>query len=84
MFVKRVNNYGMVEEDVYETAHLEILPPRQRSGAKDLSSQDPDGLWRITCLNSHRNILLYNNDQNWNKKLKSEFLHTVLYFQHRK
>ena len=40
LFVKRVTNYGTVEEDVYETAHLEILPPRQRSGAQDLSSQD--------------------------------------------
>lgn len=52
----------MVEEDIYETAHLEILPPRQRSATQDLSSQDSDGLWRITCLNSHRSILLYNNE----------------------
>lgn len=77
IFVKRVNNYGMVEEDVYEAAHLEILPPRQRSGVKDLSSQDADGLWRITCLNSQRNILLYNNDGFWNRKLKAPFLQSV-------
>lgn len=77
IFVKRVNNYGMVEEDVYETAHLEILPPRQRSGVQDLSSQDADGLWRITCLNSQRNILLYNNDAFWNRKLKGPFLQSV-------
>lgn len=75
--MKRINNYGFVEEDVYETSHLEILPPRQRSGVKDLSSQDSDGLWRITCLNSHRQLLLYNNDQFWNRKLKAEFLHSV-------
>ena len=72
--MKRVNNYGMVEEDVYETAHLEILPPRQRTGVQDLSSQDADGLWRITCLNSQRNILLYNQDAFWNRKLKNPFL----------
>jgi len=75
--VKRVTNYGTLEEDVYETAHLEILPPRQRSAAQDLSSQDADGLWRITCLNSLRTILLYNDDRHWNKKLKSEFLQSV-------
>ena len=77
LFVKRVTNYGTLEEDVYETAHLEILPPRQRSAAQDLSSQDADGLWRITCLNSLRTILLYNDDRHWNKKLKSEFLQSV-------
>lgn len=67
----------MLEEDIYETAHLEILPPRQRSGVQDLSSQDSDGLWRITCLNSHRNILLYNDSSYWNKKLKADFISSV-------
>jgi len=67
----------MLEEDVYETAHLVILPPRQRAGVQDLSSQDADGLWRITCLNSHRNLLLYNNDSFWNRKLKADFLNSV-------
>lgn len=76
--MKRVNNYGMVEEDVYETAHLEILPPRQRSGVQDLSSQDEDGLWRITDLNTRRNILLYNNDAFWNRKLKASFINSVI------
>jgi hypothetical protein len=68
----------MVEEDVYETAHLEILPPRQRTGVQDLSSQDEDGLWRITCLNTRRNILLYNKEGFWNRKLKSSFLNNVV------
>ena len=77
MFVKRVTNYGMVEEDVFETAHLEIVPPRQRSGVQDLSSQDADGLWRVTCLNTHKTILLYNNDKFWNRKLKFDFLANV-------
>lgn len=78
LFVKRVNNYCMVEEDVYETAHLEILPPRQRSAVKDLSSQDEDGLWRITCMNTQKQILLYNNSNYWNHKLKDEFLRSVV------
>lgn len=75
--MKRINNYGQLEEDVYETAHLEILPPRQRSAVQDLSSQDADGLWRIACLNTKRTILLYNNDQYWNRKLKTEFINSV-------
>jgi hypothetical protein len=83
LFVKRVNNYGMLVEDVYETAHLEILPPRQRSAAQDLSSQDADGLWRITCLNSQRSLLLYNNDQFWNRKLKTAFINSVPFFLER-
>ena len=75
--MKRINNYGLLEEDVYETAHLEILPPRQRSAVQDLSSQDADGLWRIACLNSKRTILLYNNDLYWNRKLKANFINSV-------
>eukprot|EP00178_Gracilaria_changii_P022966 TRINITY_DN6879_c0_g1_i1.p1 TRINITY_DN6879_c0_g1~~TRINITY_DN6879_c0_g1_i1.p1 ORF type:complete len:117 (-),score=5.34 TRINITY_DN6879_c0_g1_i1:88-438(-) len=80
LFVKRINNYGQLEEDVYEVAHLEILPPRQRSAVQDLSSQDADGLWRIACLNTKRTILLYNNDQYWNRKLKTEFINSKLNF----
>lgn len=80
LFVKRINNFGLVEEDVYETAHLEILPPRQRSAVQDLSSQDTDGLWRIACLNTKRSILLYNEDQYWNRKLKAEFISSKLNF----
>lgn len=80
LFVKRINNYFMVEEDVYETAHLEILPPRQRSAVKDLSSQDSDGLWRITCLNTKNTLLLYNDEQYWNRKLKTEFINSKLNF----
>ena len=67
----------MLEEDVYETAHLEILPPRQRTAVQDLSSKDADGLWRIACLNSKRTILLYNEDQYWNRKLKADFINSV-------
>lgn len=81
--MKRINNFGLVEEDVYETAHLEILPPRQRSAVQDLSSQDTDGLWRIACLNTKRSILLYNEDQYWNRKLKAEFISSVYFSPYR-
>lgn len=54
-------------------AHLEILPPNQRSGVGDLSSQDDDGLWRMTCLNKGKQFLLYNNKDHWNLNLRGEF-----------
>lgn len=76
--MKRVNLHGILEEEVYETAHLEILPPYQRSGVADLSSYDDDGLWRVSCLNSQRNFVLYNNSANWNKKLKDDFIQNRL------
>lgn len=58
-------------------AHLEILPPNQRSGVGHLSSQDEDGLWRITCLNTRKTMLLYNDPAHWNYNLREEFFGRV-------
>lgn len=69
--------YGRLEEDVYETAHLEILPPNNRGGLPDLSSQDEDGIWRVTCMNTQRCILFYNDSSFWNRKLKDQFIQSV-------
>lgn len=66
--------HGSVYEEVYEVAHLEILPPSVKSGVAHLSSQDEDGLWRITCMNSLREMLVYNNNNNWNRDLKDAFI----------
>jgi hypothetical protein len=63
---------------VYEVSHLEILPPLHRSGVGMLSSQDEDGLWSVTCLNSQKTMLLYNNPKNWNTTLKDDFLKKML------
>jgi hypothetical protein len=68
--VKRVDNWGQINEEVYEMAHLEILPPAHRTGVSALSSQDEDGLWRITCLNTQNTMLVYNNPKNWNVDLR--------------
>lgn len=38
LFVTRVSIFGSTEEEVYEVAHLEHLPPSVRSGVKDLSA----------------------------------------------
>lgn len=44
--------YGSTSEEVYEVAHLEHLPPSVKSGVKDLSAQDKDGLVDITCMST--------------------------------
>lgn len=52
LFVTRVSPYGALEEEVYEMAHLEVLPPSVKSALKYMSAQDEDGLWDITCMNT--------------------------------
>lgn len=48
---------------MYEVHHLETLPPGVKVGTADLSSQDNDGLWDITCMATHRNLVVYNEDK---------------------
>lgn len=77
IFLKRVSTFGRLKEEVVETAHLEVPPPTAVSRIADLSSEDPNGIWRLTNLASVDyldSILLYNNDKYWNPKLKDEFL----------
>lgn len=77
IFLKRVGTLGRLREEVVEAAHLEVPPPTAISRIGDLSSADPNGIWRITNLASVDyldSILLYNNDKYWNPKLKEEFL----------
>lgn len=47
-------------------AHLEVLPPSTRTGVSALSSYDENGLWRITCLNTQKTMLVYDNPKHWN------------------
>lgn len=77
MFVKRVDLHGVTYEEVYEAAHLEIVPPYQKSGVADLSSYDEDGIWRVTNLNTGRFLLLYNDKNHWNHNLRDEFFQKV-------
>jgi hypothetical protein len=69
---------GLLEEEVYEMAHLEILPPAQKATVSMLSSQDNDGLWRITCMNTNKTMLVYNNPKNWNADLREAFFKKTL------
>lgn len=66
-----------MEEEVYEAAHLEILPPTNKSALSGLSSQDDDGIWRVTCLNTQRTFLLYNDPLHWNTNLRKGFFKQV-------
>jgi hypothetical protein len=63
IFVTRLSPFGGSEEEVYETAHLECLPPSVRAGIQHLSFQDTDGIWDITCLNSQNVMALYNEEK---------------------
>lgn len=77
LFVTRLTPYGSTVEEVHEVAHLEILPPSVRSGLKDWSAQDEDGLVDVTCMNSLQVMTLYKQKDYWNQNLKSEFLGKV-------
>ena len=80
LFVKRIDLHGVTYEEVYETAHLEIVPPAQRSGVADLSSYDEDGIWRITDLNTGKFLLAYNDKNHWNLHLRDEFFQKVFFY----
>jgi len=77
VFVTRISPFCSLEEEVYEVQHLEALPPSVKSAVADLSSQDADGLWDVTCLASHRNLVLYNQDQYWNPSQRKDFFDRV-------
>ena len=68
--MKRVDLHGHIYEEVYEMAHLEIIPPAAKTAVGHLSSQDEDGLWRITCLNTQKTMLMYNDPAHWNSALR--------------
>jgi len=80
LFVTRISPLGALEEEVYETHHLEVLPPSVKTGTKDLSSQDQDGLWDITCLSTHRNLVVYNEEKYWNPSERKDFFDKVMNF----
>jgi hypothetical protein len=78
VFITRISPFCSLEEEVYEVHHLEALPPSVKVGVADLSSQDEDGLWDVTCLATHNNLVLYNEDKYWNPALKKDFFDKVM------
>ena len=54
------------------------MPPSQKSMVSTLSSQDADGLWRVTCMNTQQTMLLYNDPKHWNSSLREDFFSKTL------
>lgn len=77
LFVQTTNWDGTEKEEAFEMEHLEIVPPSVKSGVKYLSSQDDDGLYLVTCLNSQKQFYVYKEDAYWNRSLKNAFLERV-------
>lgn len=73
LFVTRVSPYGSTDEEVYEMAHIEILPPSVKSAIGLLSSQDNDGLYDASCLNTQRSLLFYGDQKYWNPSERKNF-----------
>lgn len=63
IFVTRLTPYGSTEEEVYETAHLEVLPPSVKAGLQHMSFLDNDGIWDVTCMNTQKTLALYNENK---------------------
>lgn len=78
LFITFTGFNGQPVEEVFEMEHLEILPPSVKSGIKDLSSQDEDGLYMITCMNSGNTFYVYKEDMYWNPALKAKFFERVM------
>lgn len=78
LYVTRINRVCALEEEAFEVQHLEILPPSVKAGVSDMSSQDYDGLYDIVCMNSHKTIVVYNEEKYWNPSLRKEFFDKVM------
>ena len=63
IFVTRISPYGSADEEVYETAHLECLPPSVKAGLPHMSFQDSEGIIDVTCMNTQKILALYNEDK---------------------
>lgn len=75
--MKTIDLYGAIEERVYESAHLEILPPSARSGASHISAVDADGITNVTCMATQDELLFYNDKRYWNPNLRKQFFFSV-------
>ena len=45
-----------------------------------VSALDSDGLTTVTCMNTQKELLLYNEKKYWNPTLRKEFLNSVRVF----
>lgn len=73
VFVTSLDWLGRKNEKVYETEHLEILPPSTRTATSFIDNSEK-GMTALKCLNSDEIFLLHNNPKYWNKDERSDFL----------
>ena len=57
-------------EEVYETSHLQVLPPSVQTGFRDVSDRK---LFTIHCMNQSTSFRVYTDSSYWNPELKEEF-----------
>lgn len=72
VFVTKVGGtfFAKETEEVYETTHLQVLPPSVETGYMDVSERK---VFTISCMASHVNFRVYNNPSYWNPELREEF-----------
>jgi hypothetical protein len=72
VFVSKVGGtfFAKEIEEVYETTHLQVLPPSVKTGFEGVSTR---AIFRISCMASHESFSVYTNPQYWNPELKEEF-----------
>jgi hypothetical protein len=72
VFVTKVGGVFMNKpyEEVYETTHLQVLPPSPASGFALASDRE---VFTINCMASHESFRVMNNPEYWNPELKGEF-----------
>lgn len=72
VFVTKVGGtfFAKEIEEVYETTHLQVLPPSVETGYMDVNDRK---LFTISCMTSHVNFRVYKNPSYWNPELKEEF-----------
>ena len=58
-------------------AHLEVLPPSVKTALPFLASNQSDGLWDITCMNTQTNLVHNNEDKYWAPGHKKDFINKV-------
>lgn len=72
VFVTKVggNFFAKEVEEVYETTHLQVLPPSVQTGFRDVSDRK---LFTIHCLNQTTSFRVYSDPSYWNPELKDDF-----------
>ena len=74
VFVYKPQGIWMEGEFIYEMHHLEQMTPYMSTAIKDLSMQKDDGIVTVTCMATHQQNRLYQEDKYWNMDLKEEFM----------